>query len=177
MTVERFFLDGYRDEEAYEVLKSSPVFPLVREMEFKYGLKVLRRTQLNSGHGVVTAWQLAYPNGIAVCKVFTNNQGGKDGNQLEYCYRSPFYVKERGDSRQDKETIRSIKISSLMATLTRQDVVPQVNDMVGKKLKNTRDAMSTMKRALGNSNKHVELVANEVHALLLMALGKSPTIS
>ena len=174
MTVERFFLDGYRDEEAYEVLKSSPVFPLVREMEFKYGLKVLRRTQLNSGHGVVTAWQLAYPNGIAVCKVFTNNQGGKDGNQLEYCYRSPFYVKERGDSRQDKETVRSIKISSLMATLTRQDVVPQVNDMVGKKLKNTRDAMSTMKRALGNSNKHVELVANEVHALLLMALGRSP---
>lgn len=174
MTVERFFLDGYRDEEAYEVLKSSPVFPLVREMEFKYGLKVLRRTQLNSGHGVVTAWQLAYPNGIAVCKVFTNNQGGKDGNQLEYCYRSPFYVKERGDSRQDKETVRSIKISSLMATLTRQDVVPQVNDMVGKKLKNTREAMSTMKRALGNSNKHVELTAHEVHALLLMALGRSP---
>lgn len=174
MSIDRFFYEGYQDEEAYGVLKSSPVFPLVRELEFKYGLKVLRRTQLNTGWGVDTAWQMVHKNGIAVCKVFTTQQGGKNGDQLEYCYRSPFYVKERGDSRQDKETIRSIKISSLMATLTRQDVVPLAGDMVGKKLKNTREAMSTMKRALGNSNKQVELVANEVHALLLMALGKSP---
>lgn len=174
MSVERFFLDGYRDEEAYEVLKTSPVFPLVRELEFKYGLKVLRRTQINSGWGVDTAWQMAYPNGIAVCKVFTTNQGGKDGNQLEYCYRSPFYLKERGDSRQDKETIRSVKISSLMATLTRQEVVPKPIDMMGKKIAQARNAIGVMKRAFGNSNKHVELTANEVHALLLMALGKSP---
>ena len=79
MTVERFFLDGYRDEEAYEVLKTSPVFPLVRELEFKYGLKVLRRTSIQGA----PAWQLAYPNGIAVCKVFTNKDGGKNGDQLE----------------------------------------------------------------------------------------------
>ena len=174
MSIDRFFYEGYQDEEAYEVLKSSPVFPLVRELEFKYGLKVLRRTQLNTGWGNDTAWQMVHKNGIAVCKVFTTNQGGKEGNQLEYCYRSPFYVKERGDSRQDKETIRSIKISSLMATLTRQDVVPLMGDMVGKKLKNTRDAMSSMKRALGNSNKQVDLNPNEVHAILLMALGRSP---
>ena len=174
MSIDRFFYAGYQDEEAYEVLKSSPVFPLVRELEFKYGLKVLRRTQLNTGSGVDTAWQMVNKSGIAVCKVFTSNQGGKEGNQLEYCYRSPFYLKERGDSRQDKETIRSIKISSLMATLTRQDVVPPEHEMVGKKLKNLREAMENMKRALGNSNKHVELTANEVHAILLMALGKSP---
>jgi hypothetical protein len=83
-------------------------------------------------------------------------------------------VKERGDSRQDKETIRSIKISSLMATLTRQDVVPPMGDMVTKKLKNTKDAISTMKKALGDSNKSVNFNANEVHALLLMALGRNP---
>ena len=174
MTVERFFLDGYRDEEAYEVLKTSPVFPLVRELEFKYGLKVLRRTQLNTGSGVGTAWQLAYPNGIAVCKVFTTKEGGKNGDQLEYCYRSPFYLKERGDSRQDKETIRSVKISALMATLTRQGVVPSASDMMSKKIAQGRNAMSIMQRSLGDSNKNANLNANEIHALLLMALGKSP---
>jgi hypothetical protein len=174
MSIDRFFYAGYQDEEAYEVLKASPVFPLVRELEFKYGLKVLRRAQLNTGSGIDTAWQMVHKNGIAVCKVFTTQQGGKEGNQLEYCYRSPFYVKERGDSRQDKETIRSIKISSLMATLTRQDVVPLVGDMVGKKIKNVREGMEIMKRALGNSNKSNEFTSNEIHALLLMALGKSP---
>jgi hypothetical protein len=174
MSMERFFYDGYRDEEAYEVLKSSPVFPLVRELEFKYGLKVLRRSQINTGSGFDTAWQLVHKNGIAVCKVYTHNGGGKSGNQLEYCYRSPFYKKERGESNMDKETIRSVKISSLMATLTRQNVVPSMDDMTGKKVKNIREAMELMKRALGNSNKSNDFTSNEIHALLLMALGKSP---
>lgn len=174
MSMERFFYDGFRDEEAYEVLKSSPVFPLVRELEFKYGLKVLRRSQINSGYGFETAWQLVHKNGIAVCKVYTHNGGGKNGNQLEYCYRSPFYKKERGESHADKETIRSVKISSLMATLTRQNVVPSMDDMTGKKVKNIREAMELMKRALGNSNKSNDFTSNEIHALLLMALGKSP---
>lgn len=174
MSIERFFYEGYRDEEAYEVLKSSPVFPLVRELEFKYGLKVLRRTQISASHGYVTAWQLVHKNGIAVCKVFTDNNGGKNGNQLEYCYRSPFYRKERGESNADKETIRSVKISSLMATLTRQNVVPSVSDMTDKKVRNVSDAMELMKRALGNSHKSNDFTPHEVHALLLMALGKSP---
>jgi hypothetical protein len=174
MSIDRFFYEGYQDEEAYEVLKSSPVFPLVRELEFKHGLKVLRKVQKDGAFSSDTVWQMVNKSGIAVCKVFTTNQGGKDGNQLEYCYRSPFYVKERGDSRQDKETIRSIKISSLMATLTRQDVVPPMGDMVSKKLRNTKDAISTMKRALGDSNKSVNFNANEVHAILLMALGRNP---
>jgi hypothetical protein len=42
MTVERYFLDGYRDEALYDELKASDTFPLVRELEFKYGLKVFR---------------------------------------------------------------------------------------------------------------------------------------
>jgi hypothetical protein len=174
MTIERFFYEGYRDEEAYEVLKSSPVFPLVRELEFKYGLKATHRSQIHTGHHFETAWQMVNKSGIAVCKVYTNERGGKNGNQLEYCYRSPFYKKERGESNADKETIHSVKISSLMATLTRQNVVPLESEMVGKKVKNVRDAMELMKRALGNSHKTNDLSPHEVHALLLMALGKSP---
>lgn len=174
MSIERFFYDGYRDEEAYEVLKSSPTFPLVRELEFKYGLKVLRRTQINTGSVFDTAWQMVNKNGIAVCKVFTTNSGGKSGGQLEYCYRSPYYMKERGESTADKQTIRSVKIASLMATLTRQNVVPSGDAMTEKKVRNIKDAMEILKRSLGNSHKTNEFHPNEVHALLLMALGRSP---
>jgi len=174
MTVERFFLEGYHDEEAYEVLKSSNIFPLVRELEFKYGLKVLRRSQIHTGRQFETAWQLAHKNGIAVCKVYAHNYGGRDGNQLEYCYRSPFYKKERGESSGDRETIRSVKISSLMATLTRQNVVPQMDTLVDRKMRQAGHAMEIMNRAMGSSHKSSDFDSNEIHALLLMALGKSP---
>jgi len=49
MTMERFMLDGYRDPELYQVLKDSVTFPLVREMEFKYGLKVLKKSAIRGG--------------------------------------------------------------------------------------------------------------------------------
>ena len=43
-----------------------------------------------------------------------------------------------------------------------------------KKIAQGRNAMSIMQRSLGDSNKNANLNANEIHALLLMALGKSP---
>ena len=171
MTVSRFFLDGFHDEEAYNELKDSPVFPLVRELEFKYGLKVLRkvdsRFQRDSG------WQLVHKNGVAVCRVSTSMEGGKDHNQLEYCYRSPFYKKERGSSENDRETIRSIKVSSLMATLSRHGVVPTMESLANRNIGESSMARRIMRDKLGNSDKRQALSPDEVHGLLLKAFNKS----
>ena len=171
MTVSRFFLDGFHDEEAYNELKDSPVFPLIRELEFKYGLKVLRkvdsRFQRDSG------WQLVHKNGIAVCRVSTSMEGGKDRNQLEYCYRSPFYKKERGSSNDDRETIRSIKVSSLMATLSRHGVVPTMESLALNTIAESSRARRIMREELGNSDKRNTLSPDEVHGLLLTAFNKS----
>jgi hypothetical protein len=176
MSIERFFLEGYRDEAEYDKLKESLVFPLVRELEFKYGLKVAHRTQIQDTKygdwlGNIDAWMMCHKNGIAVGKAYViKNMDGKD----EYAWRSPFYKKERGENLADKETIRSIKISSLMATLTRQSVVPTALTMEQKKLKNVKSAIDLFQKSFGSSYKSMDLTSNEVHALLLMALGKSP---
>jgi len=162
MTVERFFLENFHDEAVYQDLYNSPLFPLVRELQFKFGLKAIRN--------VAGAWLLSHSNGIAVGKVFFRVRDGKS----EYCFRSPFYSKERGSSREDKETIRSGKISSLVATLSRCKVIPAATDMEVRKAKQVSSAQDILKKSLGESRKISELTTDEIHALLLMALGRSP---
>ena len=165
MTIQRFFLDGFGSEEELATLKASDVFPLVRELEFKYGLKVLRQADLLQHN----PYQLCNKNGIAVAKVWTQKN---DDGRLEYCYRSPYYQKERGRHQADKETIHSLKVSSIMASLTRHDVVPKDGELVNKKVSGTKTAMGLMRSELGSSHKNVEFSADEVHALLLKVLGE-----
>lgn len=168
MSVDRFFLDGFRDEAAHETLKASPVFPLVRELEFKYGLKVVKPMTDGGGNKY---WRLAHKNGTAVGMVWAK---ANDQGQMEYCYRSPHFIKDRGESRADKETLRSVKISALMATMTRRGVIPDAETLTNKHTRQLRNAVELMKRALGKSNKDNSFTNDEIHALLLMALGRSP---
>jgi hypothetical protein len=169
MSVDRFFLDGFRDEAAYEALKASTTFPLVRELEFKYGLKVLRYYTGNNGRRDMC--QMAHKNGLAVCRVWTDKD---DSGKTAYFYRSPYFVKDRGESREDKETLHSVKISSLMATLTRREVVPDMENVSNRNTRHLRSAIELMRRALGKSVKENMFTNDEIHALLLTALGKSP---
>lgn len=178
MTIERFFLEGYRNEEHYQELVASDTFPLVRDLEFKYGLKVIRRTNMAMPEGYrVVAWLLGFPNGIAVGKAYTHKTSATPASNpvTEYCFRTPFYSKERGRTREDKQTLRSVKVSSLMAALARNEVIPEVESMVERKVKQVSSAREVLRRSFGASNKGHELSPDEVHAVLLMALGRSPS--
>lgn len=171
MTATRFIYEGYATDELYNELKADSAFPLVRELEFKYGLKVLRRVSTqNKDHRMIDAWLLVNKVGIAIGYAYTENNEGK----IDYCFRTPYYKKERGQSSVDRSTLHSNKISSLMATITRHDVIKSINEVVTSKLRVIPPLMSQHRDSLGKSNKYVEMSANEVHALLLMALGKSP---
>lgn len=161
----RYILAGFESDELEQGLRNSKVFPLVRDMCHKFGLKVLCQKE--------TAFQLCLPNGMAVGKVFTSMN--KD-NKLEYCYRTPYYKKERGSSDEDKQTLRSVKVSSLMATLGRVGAIITVDKLVGKKMGKLADAMEIMERAMGTSYKsNSELHADEIQALLCAFLGESPS--
>lgn len=169
MSIQRFFLDGFGSDEEMEILKASPAFPLVRELEFKFGLKILRLAPIRTDYGAQGAYQMCNKFGVAIAKVWAHNNSE---NKMEYCYRSPYYKKERGSSHEDKETIRSVKISSLMATLTRHNVVPDHEVMVTKKVALTKDAMSMMRRHIGESSKSQMMRPDEIHALLAQFLGQ-----
>jgi hypothetical protein len=111
---------------------------------------------------------LCHPNGFAVGHVWY------DGDTTQYNYRSPWYRKQRGSSASDRETVSSVKISSLMATLKRMEAVPQMEKTTHNYVRRLTDAVSRLRRELGSHNKDHGLTGDEVHSLLLTALGKSP---
>ena len=135
-TFSRYFLEGFGTEEQLNELLHSDVLPLVRELQFKYGLKVMDKV-VNVNYPITDkdSYMMCYPNGIAVGKVWTTNKGGTANDQLEFCFRSPFYAKSRGQDHNDRETIRSTKLSSLMAVLKRQEVVKPMKHLRDTKVK------------------------------------------
>jgi hypothetical protein len=145
-------------------LKASDTFPLIREMVFTYGLKVVRETK--------KGWLLCHAaNGIAVGKVYTRlNDDGK----TEYCYASPYFRKERGSSDDDRRTLHSIKISSLMTSIKKMKAVPSAKDMEERKTSLLSKPITYMKRTMGDSRKHADISPNMLHALLAHYFGENP---
>lgn len=166
----RYMLEGFENETLEHAIKQHETFPLVREMCFKFNLRVLGYADLGGNR---TAVQMCLPNGMAVGKVFVGNN---KEDQTEYCYMTPYYKKERGSTDADKQTIRSVKIPSLIATLKRVNAIPSIEKMYEKKMSKLGDAKDIMEKAMGTSYKfNGEFAANEVQALLCAFLGESPS--
>ena len=165
----RYILAGFENEELEQAIREHETFPLVRELCFNFNLKVLCEAGLG---GTRSAIQMCLPNGMAVGKVYM----GKNGDdRAEYCYRTPYYKKDRGSSDEDKQTIRSVKVSSLIATIKRVKAIPSIEKMLEKKMSKLDDAKSIMANAMGSAHKSVsELQANEIQALLCAFLGETP---
>jgi hypothetical protein len=164
----RYILDGFESEELEQSFKASDASPLIRDICHKFGLKVLAELEIDGKQ----SFQLCLSNGMAVGKVFTRMNGD---NKLEYCYRTPYYKKERGSSNEDKETLHSTKVSSLMATLSRVKAIPSITQLLDKKMTKLGSAREIMERAMGSAHKSSgELHPDEVQALLCAFLGESP---
>lgn len=164
----KYILAGFESEELEQKIKDHQAFALVRELCFKYNLKVMCTTEYFSG----TAFQMCHTNGMAVGKVFV--QAIEDG-KLEYCYRTPYYKKERGSSEEDKETLRSVKVSSLMSSIKRVGAIIDIPKLLGKKMGKLSDAKDIMEKAMGSAYKSTgELSPNEIQALICAYLGESP---
>jgi hypothetical protein len=164
----RYILDRFESEELEQSLKASDVFPLIRDLCHKFNLRVLAETDLSGKQ----AFQLCHTNGMAVGKAFTRMG---DDAKLEYCYRTPYYKKDRGRNVDDKETLHSTKVSSLIATIGRVKAIPLVSTLIDKKMGRLRDARDLMEKAMGDSGKTTyELTPDEIQALLCSFLGETP---
>jgi len=170
----RYYLDGFGSEDELNELLASDALPLVRELQFKYNLKVMGKV-MNVGYPQTDkdSYMMCYPNGLAVCKVWTTKVGGAKNDQLEFCFRTPFYIKSRGSDQNDRETIRSTKLSSLMAVLKRQDVVRDKKLIMDNKVKQVRLGAHALRKAMGESDKQNSFTPDEIHAMLATLLGES----
>jgi len=149
------FLDGYENDQIKLRLMESPAFPLVREIVFKHGLRVARQTN--------TGWLMCDQHGIAIGKA---NCTKTSEGVMEYSWRSPYYMKERGSDRADKETIHSAKLSSLMGVLKAKKVIPPVGNMTDRKMKMLGAPVRYLRRSMGDSEKNIHTHSDTIHALL-----------
>ena len=147
------------------------MFQDMRDMCHKFGLKVLAETELSGKQ----AFQLCHTNGMAVGKAFCRDIDDNGSLATEYCYRTPYYKKERGSSDEDKQTLRSTKVSSLIATIGRVKAIRSIDKLVEKKMNKLGDAKDIMEKAMGSAYKSSsELQADEIQALLCAFLGETP---
>ena len=177
MTIERFMLDGHRDPEVYEQLTRSDLFPLVRDMEFKFGLKVLKKGTLRGvGSGNSRdSWVLAHKNGFAIGEVYVDQvwDPRKSTHVDSFMYYTPYYSKDRGRSSAERNTIQSKKMSSLITAISKYSAVPTMQRHTLTFVNRTPEAAKLMMRSLGNDAKHHDLTPSEVQGLLSAYLGES----
>lgn len=159
------------DKGSYEDnVKEDKVFPLVRELRFKYGLQVFSMDQQTTwqGNHIHHNFSLCNPMGVAIAKVWF------DESEEQFCYYSLWYEKSRGSDSRDRRTLRSKKLSSLMNTLKKCDVVPNDDKVVQEIMTGHRfgynGAVQAVQDKVGNPSKHNPFNAEEVHAMLNILL-------
>jgi len=163
-----YIVDGFKTEELASKIDASPCKKLIQELNFKYGLKVIDSRPLQNWGADNTEFYLTESTGAFVAgRVWTYKE---DGNII-YNFRTPFYRKDRGSDNADRETIHSKKLSTLMATLKRQDVVPSLGGMLKSRHQDSfENAVNSLESHHGNTYKRVELEPDELHALLRKAI-------
>jgi hypothetical protein len=85
--------------------------PLVKELNHAYGLKVFRKSNNNGYAGFL----MCNEEGFAIAKVFFHDDS--------FCYHAPYQQKSRGSDNFDRQTFRSKKLSTLMSTLKKVNIV------------------------------------------------------
>jgi len=158
------FVNGFSTPEATAKLRDSDCYPLVRELVFKFDLRVLRE--------VNKKWFMCHPNGVAVGKanVILNNEG-----KTEYQFYSPYFRKQRGSDENGKHTLSSVKLASLMTSIKKIDAIPKQEDHVAKFMQSAvGSAVENAKHSLGRNYKSHNLHTDTVHALLAHFFNENP---
>jgi hypothetical protein len=170
----KLIYEGFETIDLSNSIDESPCKKLIQELNFKYGLKVIHEQKADTrAYNPEDKYLLVDPSGFAVAKVWTYKE---DGHEI-YNYRSPFYRKERGSDSADRETIHSKKLSTLMSTLKRNDVVPPPDGMINKyPAEAFNQAISMMESHHGSDYKQNNFSANDIHTMLkVILLGESPS--
>lgn len=136
--IKRLLHDVVKDDaDLAQKLESSNLLPLVRELNHKYGMVVYEESK-----------EYRYANENDDNFLLTDGQGLPIGRIFRYedtyCYHAPYVSKERGADDFDRHTFRSKKLSTLMTTLKRMNIVTSSDEV------------------LNNVNRHIQSLTDRV---------------
>ena len=119
--IKRLLHDVVKDDaDLAQKLESSNLLPLVRELNHKYGLVVYEEAMFNNQTD--DNFLLTDGQGLPIGRVFIMDDS--------YCYHAPYVAKERGSDDFDRHTFRSKKLSTLMSTLKRMNIVTSSDEVI-----------------------------------------------
>lgn len=152
---------------------------LVREICFKYDLKVMctveRREAVDD-----RAFLLVKDGWNPIGEVYTKILRDNDNKEFtEYSFYSHYYEKARGRNADDRHTLRSKKISSLITTIKKMKAIP--SDAVATMRQHTfqwGDNIGSYESNLGLQRKSVsdaDFQPSDLQAMMEYVLGESPS--
>jgi hypothetical protein len=151
---------------------------LIREICFKYDLKVMCTVERQDAVDK-KAFLLVRDGWNPIGEVYARVLQDTDGKAFtEYSFFSLYYEKARGKNADDRRTLRSKKISSLMTTIKKMKAIP--SDAVATTRKHTSqwaDNISSFEGKLGLERKSISdagFHAIELQAMMEYVLGESP---
>lgn len=117
--MQNYIYEATWTQELEDMIENDKAKPLIVEMFYKYGLRVYDKTYRGSGNYGYNEYFLTL-DGLYYCSVWSESIDGKD----TYAFLGKKYKKARGRDDRDRCTIRSVKLSTLMKVLEKNDAVP-----------------------------------------------------
>jgi len=151
---------------------------LVREICFTYDLKVMCTVERQDALDK-KAFLLVRDGWNPIGEVYARTlRDDEDKDFTEYSFYSYYYEKARGKNTDDRHTLRSKKLSSLMTTIKKMKAIPSdAVDTLRRHTNQWADNISSFESKLGLERKSVSdagFHAIELQAMMEYILGESP---
>lgn len=164
---------GHETAELIDAIQTNKAHTLLRELNFRFGLRVLNTTKWGDGH-LSTAFLMTNSSGdmagfpIGMAYVSSERVINSEGNVVwedKYNFYSRYVMKERGRTDTDRRTWSSKKLSSLMTTIKKHDVIPDDTDLLNHHCQSIRGGVKRVMNKLGDTYKTTNLNADQLHKL------------
>lgn len=136
---DKYYMSGIYSPELHYHPALVKVLPLVRELNYKYGLKVASKVtknlQYSNGNEAVL---MSNPAGFNVCAVWTAVEDGK----TKYFLYSPHIIKSRGSDQNDKSTISGKTVGIVTGLLNKYNGIPNEQTLIRQHLSVTQNMFS-----------------------------------
>ena len=158
-----YLFDRRLTEEAQRNLLNNPAMPLMRELNFKYGLKVWHIDDSTSRNKI----HMAHPNGMAVCRIYYENE--------KFHYYSPFFKKSRGSDADNKSTLSGKSVGIVTGLIKKYDALISEQALVVHHMGALVGGKTMVERSVKQHHKQIGFSEYDtIHALLERAVGENP---
>ena len=169
-----YIFNGCESEELEQAILNNKALPLIRELAFKYKLKVLKTVRASDsadgGVNFVMTKSEGIVAGFPIGEVsYVTERSYKLGEEMftdYFSYYSPYFEKSRGRTDRDRRTIKIQKLASLMATLKRMDAIPDDIDIQNLQVDSMRDGYRRVAANLGRVSRDTVLGVRDIEVLV-----------